>query len=400
MKLSPKTILAIALSAVLTVASAIGAPSIEPQVASDVEPDIKEAFTALMDAYISGDGATTFEYLDTSLERSVLIDGLRIAPIPLLDLSVYSYDADTINLAYDFPHPGDILAAIQNGGDNPSAVRKNIERLRYGDDLTRRFETWHIVREEGHIKFFFNNKGFIPVSSRLGGQVDFYCTGDDKDTLETASFPGIPLENRMVIMLVTYFDEFDIEINSIEGKRLVNEIAAKIKTLPKTTPKVTPKAFAPDDFKEISTREITMKVPKTWINQTRRLREMTNNGIAYTFDNHEGDPIILYFTKELNTKQAPEFRNKTDQQILAACCLVNRTHLTGKLLNFGDLIIDGSPATYFIEHVTSDRPDQRILTYLVVRDGVLYNLKFLCYEASWDAYFDLFETIKDTLRFR
>ena len=400
MMLPPKTFLAIALSVILSVASVIGAPSMKPQIASDVEPDIKEAFTALMDAYISGDGATAFDYLDTSLERSVLIEGLRITPIPLLNLSVYSYDADTINLAYDLPHPGDILAAIQNGGDNPSTVRKNIEQLRYGDDLTRRFETWHIVRDEGHIKFFFNNNGFMRLSSQIGGQVDYYITGPDKHTLETASFPGIPLENRMVIMLVSYFDCLEIEITSIEGKRLVNEIALKIKTLPQTTPNTEPKIVSPKDLKEVSLDEITMKVPKSWISQTRKLRQSGPNGIAYASYDSNDNPVLVSLVNEMDTKAAPELRDKSDQHILTVCCLVNRSKLLGELLNYGDLTIDGSPSTYFLEDVKSNDSENRILTYLVVRDGVLYSLKFLCYEESFNGYFDLFETIKDSLRFR
>jgi hypothetical protein len=393
MQFTSKILLTAVLSALLATTVAAW-PSTEPQVSEEIKPDVRQAFIAFIRAYNRGDGATAYEYLDTSLERSVLINGYRITPIPAFNLAVYSYDIDTLNLAYDLPHPGDILAAIQDGGDNPEQVRKNIDRLRYGTDFVRRFETWHVVRTDERIKFYFNNKGLLNLAARIGGQVDFYCTEGDAYELDTASFPGIPLSNRMVIMLMTYFDSYDIEITSIEGKRILKEIAQKFKTISETPRKSVPQI----SFKKVSNADITMMVPKTWINEAEEFKSKNPDALAYAHESTNRESLLVTLLKEGDINASPDLRDKTDSEMLTIVTFANHSNLVGELIDSGKSTIGGVPANYLLEYAKPHK--QRLLTYLFVKDGVIYSLSFACFDEQYDSNYNLFMRIKDSVRFR
>ena len=393
MKRSLKIFLTILLQCILSATTGFAQPSIEPQISEDIAPDIRDALESLLNAYNRSNGAEVYRYLETSVKESVFTDAYKFVTIPISNVTVSSHDANAIEISYDSPRPGDMIATIFEGKEDLEAIKRNLSNLLLYGNLERRTETWHIIRLGEQVKFDCNNKGFMYTSAAFGIQTRTYCIIDDKDYLNKSSDSGIPIPNRLLAMVFTYLDGYGIDRESDEGKLALGIILRHPKIIP----------FFQDEFKEVSTPEIRIKVPMTWMNLTSRMNMAESEGLMYGTGNKyygSDDTTVLYFRKVSDSQLNPNLRNKTDHQILEILSSIIQSNFVDSLVEFGETEIGGVESLYLVLNKKIGDTPRKTLMYMFVKNGISYNLSFICDEDKFDENCDLFIKIKNSLEFR
>ena len=365
------------------IASTRPARSLTPVFQADVPTSVRNVVSALLAAYNRGDGKAAYGLMRTDREESRIMDAYESVQVPIMQLKVSSAGDNAIRIEYEIPHPGDIIAAVLEAGENIESAKIGLRQLAASADSVKHTETWRVVSTEGETKCDYGGKGILRFADLIGTDVHAYATDVQMRQFGDTPLPGMPLPFRVTSLMAHYFMCFDIDKESPEMHRLTKEMLAKIAGSLKS------------QLKDVTQPTYTLKVPRTW----KEIALKSKDALMYSGKTAEGNEVVVCIKIELDMTSSPQVKDKSDQSVLWVFASLDQGKRKGKVFDAGDTEIAGAPAKFSLEN----RPDdasKRLLKYIFVKDKVVYSMMFGCEDQDFDASQTLFTKIKESFRFR
>ncbi|HUT11297.1 MAG TPA: formylglycine-generating enzyme family protein [Thermoguttaceae bacterium] len=356
-----------------------GGRSTAPTFADDVPEDVREVVKVFLSSYEEGDAERAYACLETPREKLLLVNAFSAAQIPIMNPKVRLINDAQLQIEYEMPHPGDIIVAVLEGGEDIELVKRNLRELRTVSECVSKTETWSVVRDEGAPKLDYGDKGVLKFAYKVGGDVHRY-------TMEVQSRQYLdegkgPLTVRSTGLMAYYVTSFNVPEQGPEVESLMSEI------LPKLVNRLV----------EVAHPSFTIKVPVGWTDILKRAGQPEEDTVVFV---HRTAGFVIV-TKELIIAESRALKDKPDSEVLSVAHLEGRDERTDKVIDTGDSTVGGVPAKFMTQTGTFMGEDkQRMVRYVFIYEKVLYSLKVGCQDAQFDATYDLLMRIKNSFRFR
>jgi hypothetical protein len=362
--------------------------STAPSFSTNVPPQVRNSVAALLNAYERGDGTSAYVLLSTDREEFRIANAFAAIQIPIMKPQVSVSGADQVKIEYEMPHPGDIIVAILQAGDDLDKLKKSMSSLRSARNTIKKTETWTLVQTGGRVQFDYGQKSILRLADLYGTDVHSYVNDVDARRFNEKPIGG-PVPFRVLSLMSLYFITFDIRIESPEMKQVTEEILTKI------SPALKQQAM------EVGTPVYSLKVPSSWQNGLKLTNQEVDGMTMYGGRTASGRVLFMSVKTELDASDVGDLKNMTDRELLWAYSTLKKGDTVGKVVESGDSQVGGVDAKFFVTIETPpDNVKQKRLSYLFVKDKVIFSMEFACNESDFDNNYDEIKKIKETFQFR
>jgi|GEM_PF-5691477 len=344
--------------------------TVTPSFANNVPPEVRQAVTNLLNAYLQGDG-NLFISLTVVDEKdpSSLANSINMFQIPLKNVKVNMAKKNILTISYQMPLPEDIIAVIITGKEDVNLINKNTMGLIQLPNLMKKTETWEIVRQDNAIRINYRNKGIFKFSQALSNDIEFYQNNQSlQKTMDEVVMGSLSI--RATLLLSEYFIIYDIDPDSAEFE---NTTLGMIQKMGGQGTEKTPPL---EKTREVVFPPFSFRIPASFIDVKKIPGVTIEKGVAFAGGDSPSSYLVIFLKEEFDVTDKKFSNYRPDLMLLAFFATVLE-RFPDSIEESGDSEVGGVPAK-FTKRISRSKEDSDkiIYSYYFIHKRKIYNLSF------------------------